>query len=105
MSKIRKAVFPVAGLGARFLPATKAMPKELLPLNGRPNIEYILNGEILKTIETSTKQCNITARKLKSWHVDYVKFIPKNLRYASDEIIELMNKQLQINNQNLNQEK
>ena len=70
-----------------------------------PNIEYILNGEILKTIETSTKQCNITARKLKSWHVDYVKFIPKNLRYASDEIIELMNKQLQINNQNLNQEK
>jgi UTP--glucose-1-phosphate uridylyltransferase len=37
---IRKAVFPVAGLGTRFLPATKAIPKELLPIVDRPLIEY-----------------------------------------------------------------
>lgn len=38
MLKIRKAVFPVAGLGTRFLSATKAMPKELLPIIDKPLI-------------------------------------------------------------------
>ena len=37
---VRKAVFPVAGLGTRFLPATKAMPKEMLPLVDKPLIQY-----------------------------------------------------------------
>ncbi|HEY8190641.1 MAG TPA: sugar phosphate nucleotidyltransferase, partial [Micavibrio sp.] len=37
---VRKAVFPVAGLGTRFLPATKVMPKEMLPLNDRPLIQH-----------------------------------------------------------------
>ena len=37
---VRKAVFPVAGLGTRFLPATKAMPKEMLPVVDRPLIQY-----------------------------------------------------------------
>jgi UTP--glucose-1-phosphate uridylyltransferase len=39
-SKVRKAVFPAAGLGTRFLPATKAMPKEMLPLVDKPLIQY-----------------------------------------------------------------
>ena len=39
-SKVRKAVFPVAGLGTRFLPATKEMPKELLPIIDKPLIQY-----------------------------------------------------------------
>ena len=39
-SKVRKAVFPVAGFGTRFLPATKAMPKELLPIIDKPLIQY-----------------------------------------------------------------
>ncbi|MGD9164964.1 MAG: sugar phosphate nucleotidyltransferase, partial [Chromatiales bacterium] len=38
--KIRKAVFPVAGLGTRFLPATKANPKEMLPVVDKPLIQY-----------------------------------------------------------------
>lgn len=38
---VRKAVFPVAGLGTRFLPATKAMPKEMLPINDRPLIQHV----------------------------------------------------------------
>lgn len=44
MSKrpVRKAVFPVAGLGTRFLPATKVMPKEMLPINDRPLIQYVV---------------------------------------------------------------
>jgi UTP--glucose-1-phosphate uridylyltransferase len=40
MMKVRKAVFPAAGLGTRFLPATKAMPKEMLPLVDKPIIQY-----------------------------------------------------------------
>jgi UTP--glucose-1-phosphate uridylyltransferase len=41
--KIRKAVFPVAGLGTRFLPATKAIPKEMLPVMDRPLIQYAVD--------------------------------------------------------------
>ncbi len=41
--KIRKAVFPVAGLGTRFLPATKAIPKEMLPVVDRPVIQYVVD--------------------------------------------------------------
>ena len=40
MKKIRKAVFPVGGLGTRFLPATKSMPKEMLPIANKPLIQY-----------------------------------------------------------------
>jgi UTP--glucose-1-phosphate uridylyltransferase len=43
MQQIRKAVFPVAGLGTRFLPATKAMPKEMLPVVDRPLIQYAVD--------------------------------------------------------------
>lgn len=42
MKRIRKAVFPVAGLGTRFLPATKALPKEMLPIVDRPVIQYVV---------------------------------------------------------------
>src|SRR6266576_2562775 len=40
LAKVRKAVFPAAGLGTRFLPATKAQPKEMLPLVDKPLIQY-----------------------------------------------------------------
>ncbi|WP_275042622.1 sugar phosphate nucleotidyltransferase, partial [Burkholderia cepacia] len=40
MLKVTKAVFPVAGLGTRFLPATKASPKEMLPVVDKPLIQY-----------------------------------------------------------------
>ncbi|MEQ1547309.1 MAG: UTP--glucose-1-phosphate uridylyltransferase GalU [Chakrabartia sp.] len=43
MKKVRKAVFPVGGLGTRFLPATKAMPKEMLPVVDRPLIQYAVD--------------------------------------------------------------
>ena len=44
MSKrIRKAVFPVAGLGTRFLPATKAVPKEMMTVVDRPALQYVVD--------------------------------------------------------------
>ena len=50
--KIKKAVFPVAGLGTRFLPATKAMPKELLPIVDKPLIQYAAEEAIASGIDT-----------------------------------------------------
>ena len=50
--KIRKAVFPVAGLGTRFLPATKAMPKELLPIIDKPLIQYAAEEAIAAGLDT-----------------------------------------------------
>ena len=51
MNKVKKAIIPAAGMGTRFLPATKAMPKEMLPIVGRPTIEYIVEEAILSGIE------------------------------------------------------
>lgn len=49
--KIKKAVFPVAGLGTRFLPATKAMPKEMLPVVDKPLIQYAVEEALASGIE------------------------------------------------------
>ena len=49
--KVKKAIIPAAGLGTRFLPATKAMPKEMLPIVDRPTIEYIVEEAIRSGIE------------------------------------------------------
>ncbi|UUZ80814.1 UTP--glucose-1-phosphate uridylyltransferase GalU [Paenibacillus sp. P26] len=51
MNKVRKAIIPVAGLGTRFLPATKAMPKEMLPIIDKPTIQYIVEEAIESGIE------------------------------------------------------
>ena len=52
LMKIKKAVFPVAGFGTRFLPATKAMPKELLPIVDKPLIQYAVEEAIAAGIDT-----------------------------------------------------
>src|SRR5262247_2174877 len=49
--KVRKAVLPVAGLGTRFLPATKAIPKEMLPLVDTPSIQLIVEECVAAGIE------------------------------------------------------
>jgi UTP--glucose-1-phosphate uridylyltransferase len=48
---VRKAVFPVAGLGTRFLPATKAQPKEMLPLVDKPTIQYVVEEAVASGID------------------------------------------------------
>ena len=51
MKKVRKAIIPAAGLGTRFLPATKAQPKEMLPIVDKPAIQYIIEEAIASGIE------------------------------------------------------
>ncbi|MES5891835.1 MULTISPECIES: UTP--glucose-1-phosphate uridylyltransferase GalU [Bacillus cereus group] len=51
MKKVRKAIIPAAGLGTRFLPATKAMPKEMLPIVDKPTIQYIVEEAVKSGIE------------------------------------------------------
>ena len=49
--RVRKAIIPAAGLGARFLPATKAQPKEMLPIVDKPTIQYIIEEAVAAGIE------------------------------------------------------
>jgi len=51
MQKIKKAIFPVAGFGTRFLPATKAQPKEMLPVVDKPVIQYLVEQAVAAGIE------------------------------------------------------
>ena len=51
MKKVRKAIIPAAGMGTRFLPATKAMPKEMLPIVDKPTIQFIVEEAIASGIE------------------------------------------------------
>ena len=46
MMNVRKAIIPAAGLGTRFLPATKAQPKEMLPIVDKPTIQYIIEEAV-----------------------------------------------------------
>ena len=50
MSKIRKAIIPAAGYGTRFLPATKAMPKEMLSVVDKPTIQYIVYEDVQASV-------------------------------------------------------
>lgn len=59
MTRVRKAVFPVAGLGTRFLPATKAQPKEMLPVVDKPLIQYAVEEAVAAGI---TQMVFITGR-------------------------------------------
>ena len=80
MTKVRKAVIPAAGLGTRFLPATKALAKEMLPIVDKPTIQFIVEEALkagiedilvvtgksnvrLKTTLTQTSNLSTTSRK------------------------------------------
>ncbi len=52
MRSVKKAVFPVAGMGTRFLPATKASPKEMLPVVDKPLIQYAAEEAVEAGVDT-----------------------------------------------------
>jgi len=78
MKKIKKAIIPAAGLGTRFLPATKAMPKEMLPIVDRPTIQYIIEEAINSGIEDIIIVTGKGKRAIED-HFDYAPELENNL--------------------------
>ena len=61
---IKQAIIPLAGLGTRLLPLTSVLPKELLPINGKPGLEYILD----ECIEAGIKEIIFVISKKKKFY-------------------------------------
>jgi UTP--glucose-1-phosphate uridylyltransferase len=76
--KVRKAIIPAAGLGTRFLPATKAMPKEMLPIVDKPTIQYIVEEAIASGIEDIIIVTGKGKRAIED-HFDYSFELEQNL--------------------------
>ncbi|MCX6743139.1 MAG: sugar phosphate nucleotidyltransferase, partial [Candidatus Parcubacteria bacterium] len=70
MVKIKKAIIPVAGFGTRFLPVTKAMPKEMLPIIDKPVIQYIVEEAVASGIEDIILVTGASKRAIED-HFDY----------------------------------
>lgn len=81
MKKIKKAIIPAAGMGTRFLPATKAMPKEMLPIVDKPTIQYIVEEAIASGIEDIIIVTGKTKRAIED-HFDSNFELEESLRKA-----------------------
>lgn len=95
MQKVRKAIIPAAGLGTRFLPATKAMPKEMLPIVDKPTIQYIVEEAIESGIEDIIIVTGKGKRAIED-HFDYNLELEQNL--IEKEKFELLEKVRQSSN-------
>ena len=84
MQKIRKVVIPVAGSGTRFLPATKAMPKEMLPIVDKPIIQYIVEEAVNSGIEDIILVTGWHKRSIED-HFDYPYELERRLLEAGKE--------------------
>jgi UTP--glucose-1-phosphate uridylyltransferase len=78
LKRIKKAIIPAAGLGTRFLPATKAMPKEMLPIVDKPTIQYIVEEAIASGIEDIIIVTGKGKRAIED-HFDFDSELEKNL--------------------------
>ena len=88
MKKVRKAIIPAAGLGTRFLPATKAMPKEMLPIVDKPTIQYIVEEAVASGIEDIIIVTGKDKRSIED-HFDSAHLL--ETRLAESEKFELLN--------------
>lgn len=84
IKKVRKAVIPAAGLGTRFLPATKSMPKEMLPIVDTPNIQYIVEEAVKAGIESILIITSGTKNAIEN-HFDYNFELEERLRKAGKD--------------------
>lgn len=82
--KVRKAVIPAAGYGTRFLPATKATPKEMLPVVDKPIIQYVVEGAVAAGIEEIIFVTSSNKRALED-HFDYNFELEEKLKRAGKE--------------------
>lgn len=89
MSKIKKAIIPAAGLGTRFLPATKAQPKEMLPIVDKPTIQYIVEEAVASGIEDIII---VTGRTKKSIEDHFDKSVELEMeleKHGKDDLLEI----------------
>lgn len=97
MAKIRKAIIPAAGLGTRFLPATKASPKEMLPIVDKPTIQYIVEEARKSGIEDILVVTGKGKRAIED-HFDSVPELEDNLRSkGKDKMLKLVEETTDIN--------
>lgn len=82
--KIRKAIIPAAGFGTRFLPATKAMPKEMLPIVDKPIIQYVVEEAVASGIEDIVIVTGWHKRSIED-HFDYPFELEKRLLEAGKD--------------------
>jgi len=91
MKKIRKAIIPAAGMGTRFLPATKAMPKEMLPILDKPTIQYIVEEAVASGIEDIIIVTGKGKRAIED-HFDHAFELEANLEEAGKfDLLEKVN--------------
>ncbi|ONI39161.1 UTP--glucose-1-phosphate uridylyltransferase, partial [Candidatus Epulonipiscium fishelsonii] len=98
MKKITKAVIPAAGLGTRFLPATKAQPKEMLPIVDKPTIQYIVEEAVASGIEDIVI---VTGRTKKSIEDHFDKSVELELELSQqgkDELLKIAKEVSEIAN-------
>lgn len=93
--KPRKAIIPAAGLGTRFLPATKAQPKEMLPIVDKPTLQYIIEEAVDSGIEEILV---ITGRNKKSIEDHFDKSVELELELESKGKLELLEEVRKISN-------
>ena len=103
MQKVTKAVIPAAGLGTRFLPATKACPKEMLPIVDKPTIQYIIEEALDSGIKDILIITGHNKRSIED-HFDYNPELELNLReHGKDELLALVKEIGDINLQYIRQ--
>ena len=91
MKKVTKAVFPVAGLGTRFLPATKAIPKEMLPIIDKPLIEYAVEEAVNAGINEIIFITSHTKRAIEDHFDQNFELEEKLLNAGKKEYLEKIN--------------
>ncbi|MGG1789897.1 UTP--glucose-1-phosphate uridylyltransferase GalU [Bacillus mycoides] len=97
MKRVKKAIIPAAGLGTRFLPATKAMPKEMLPIVDKPTIQYIVEEAIESGIEDIIIVTGKGKRAIED-HFDHSFELEQNLlEKGKHEILEKVQESSKIN--------
>ena len=94
MDKITKAVFPVAGLGTRFLPATKAIPKEMLPIIDKPLIEYAVEEAVLAGITDIIFITSHTKRSIQAHFEQNHELEEKLSKLGNDDAIKKINREI-----------
>lgn len=97
MKRVRKAIIPAAGLGTRFLPATKAMPKEMLPIVDTPTIQLIVEEALQSGIEDILVITGKHKRAIED-HFDSNAELENNLKMKhKDDLLQIVNETTRIN--------